>query len=226
MYNTIHFSNRLLSFVFVILLFCSACKGDVGTDAERNRNSDKTLSPELQNGDILFQSSSGGQGAAIQAATGSKYSHCGILFKEKGRFYVLEAVQPVKITPFKKWIGQGDGGHYVVKRLRNAEEVITPGVVDRMKTEGRKYLGKNYDLTFRWTDDRIYCSELVWKVYQRAARVELAKLDRFGDFDLTGALTRKILKERFGQDIPYDEKVISPGKLFESDLLATVKTVN
>src|SRR5437867_163185 len=25
-----------------------------------------------------------------------------------------------------------------------------------------------YDLTFEWSDDKIYCSELVWKVYERA----------------------------------------------------------
>jgi uncharacterized protein YycO len=181
---------------------------------------------ELQEGDILFQVSRSGQGAAIQAATRSPYSHCGIFFQDSGKSFVLEAVQPVRITPLEKWISQGDGRHYVAKRLKNAEMVLTPAVIQQMKKEGKKHIGKKYDFTFQWSDDRIYCSELVWKVYARATQIELASLDLFSDFDLSGELTRKILRDRFGDDIPLDEKAISPGKIFESDKLKTILTVN
>jgi hypothetical protein len=33
-----------------------------------------------------------------------------------------------------------------------------------MKATGEGFLGKDYDLTFGWSDERLYCSELVWKV--------------------------------------------------------------
>ena len=53
----------------------------------------------LQDGDIVFSSSSQGQGKAIMEATGSPYTHCGIVQIKDGQFLVLEAVQPVRVTP-------------------------------------------------------------------------------------------------------------------------------
>jgi hypothetical protein len=211
----------------ILLLILSGCSGDKTSSRKGDEMPQtKSAKSEPQDGDVIFQVSSSGQAAAIQEATGSKYSHCGLILRKKEKLLVLEAVQPVKITPFEKWVKQGENGHYVVKRLKNASEALTPAVLAKMKEEGKKYLGKNYDLTFRWSDDRIYCSELVWKIYDRAAGIQLTSLDKFRDFDLTGGETRKILKARFGENVPLDEKAISPGKLFESDLLETVVSKN
>ena len=52
----------------------------------------------LQEGDIVFSSSAGGQGQAIVAATASPWTHCGIVFVQDGRLMVLQAVQPVGTT--------------------------------------------------------------------------------------------------------------------------------
>lgn len=41
----------------------------------------KTDTTGIQNGDIIFQTSTSGQSKAIQIATGSKYSHMGIIYK-------------------------------------------------------------------------------------------------------------------------------------------------
>lgn len=72
----------------------------------------------IKEGDIIFQTSLSQQSKAIQLATKSKYSHCGIIFKEGSDFIVLEAVQPVKTTPLNKWIARGEDGKYVIKRLK------------------------------------------------------------------------------------------------------------
>src|SRR5687768_3065271 len=45
---------------------------------------------QLQDGDIIFQTSKSNQSKAIQLATGSKYSHMGILYKVDGNFFVYE----------------------------------------------------------------------------------------------------------------------------------------
>ena len=58
----------------------------------------KTGNDEIQNGDLIFQTSRSLQSKAIQLATNSKYSHCGLIFKDGKDFYVFEAVQPVKRT--------------------------------------------------------------------------------------------------------------------------------
>ena len=179
---------------------------------------------EIRDGDLIFQISLSAQCEAIQAATKSKYSHCGIIYKEKENYYVFEAIQPVKLTPLDEWITRGKDGHYVIKRLKNAEKILTPEIIAKMKQVGEQFRGKNYDLTFRWSDDEMYCSELIWKIYQRAAGIEIGKLERLKDFDLTSEIVKKKMKERYGDNIPMNETVISPAAMFDSKLLMTVKT--
>ena len=179
---------------------------------------------EIENGDLIFQTSLSGQSKAIQLATKSKYSHCGLIYKDGDDFYVFEAIQPVKRTPLDKWIARGQSGKYVIKRLKNADQIITPATLTKMKQVGDQFNGKNYDLTFEWSDDKIYCSELIWKIYKRATGIEIGKLEKLSDFDLTSEAVKKKMQERFGDKIPTEEIVISPSAIFDSELLKTVKS--
>ena len=179
---------------------------------------------EIKNGDLIFQTSLSPQSNAIQLATKSKYSHCGLIYKDGNDFYVFEAVQPVQRTQLDKWIARGQDGKYVIKRLKNADQVLTPTTLIKMKQVGDQFNGKNYDSTFEWSDDRIYCSELIWKIYQRATGIEIGKLEKISDFDLTNEAVKKKMKERYGDKIPTEEIVISPASIFDSELLKTVKS--
>lgn len=178
---------------------------------------------ELQDGDLIFQTSVSAQSKAIQMATKSKYSHCGLLFKEGGGFYVFESVQPVKKTALQKWIGRGENGKYVIKRLRNADKVLNAETLSKMKKVGESFAGKNYDLTFEWSDEKIYCSELIWKIYQRSTGIEIGKPEKLRDFDLSNSRVKAKMKERYGNKIPMDETVISPAAIFISDKLYIVQ---
>jgi len=181
-------------------------------------------SAEIKNGDLIFQTSLSGQSKAIQLATKSRYSHCGIIFKEGNKFYVFEAIQPVKDTPLNQWIARGQGGKYVIKRLKNADQVLTSEALQKMKQVAEQFMGKNYDLSFEWNDDRIYCSELIWKVYQRGAGIEIGKLEKLSSFDLTDKAVQIKMRERHGTNIPLDETVISPAAIFDSELLIPIKS--
>ena len=55
------------------------------------------------------------------------------------------------------------------------------------------------------------------------AEVEIGKLEKLSDFDLTNEAVKKKMKERYGDKIPTDETVISPAAIFDSELLTTVK---
>lgn len=183
-----------------------------------------TDTSDLKSGDLIFQTSLSSQSKAIQLATKSQYSHCGIIYQEGKKWYVFEAIQPVKRTPLDKWIARGQNGKYVIKRLKNADQVLTPTVLSKMKEIGDEFNGRNYDLTFEWSDDKIYCSELIWKVYQRATGLEPGKLQQLRDFDLTHKVVQKKMKERYGNNIPLDETVISPAAVYNSELLMTVES--
>ncbi|SIO46377.1 YiiX family permuted papain-like enzyme [Chitinophaga niabensis] len=175
---------------------------------------------ELAEGDIIFQSNISPQCKAIELATHSKYSHCGILFKKGQDWYVWEAVQPVMQTRLEEWTLRGNK-HFVVKRLI-ADSLITTAVIKKMQDAGSKYMGKNYDSYFEWSDDRIYCSELVWKIYKETMDIEVGKRNPLRSYDLSHPLVKATLKERYGKNIPLEEMMVSPGDIFESPLLKTV----
>jgi hypothetical protein len=175
----------------------------------------------VMEGDILFQSSEGGQGKAIQLATKSKYNHCGMVVIKGAELYVLEANGPVGLTPYIDFINRCDG-HYVTKRLKNREKYFTDSTTRILKAEESKYLNIKYDPYFGWNDSLMYCSELVWKVYRRSMGIEVGKLQQLKDFDLSHPIVKAKLEERFGKNIPYQENVISPAAIFDSPLLTTV----
>jgi len=176
----------------------------------------------FENGDIIFQTSKSSQSKAIQIATKSKYSHMGIVYNVDNKIYIYEAVQPVKLTPLTEWINRGENSHYVVKRLINSKNILTFENLIKMRDIGDRFIGKNYDLYFEWSDKRIYCSELVWKIYKEALGLEIGKLETLKDFDLTNNIVQSKMIERYGDNIPLNELVISPASMFNSDKLETV----
>lgn len=180
------------------------------------------LTPTLHEGDLIFHTSQSAQSRAIQLATHSPYSHCGLLYKTNGEWQVFEAVQPVKLTPLSSWVARGLGGHFVVKRLRDAATALTPAALARLRAAGQPRLGRDYDLAFNWSDKQIYCSELIWKVYDRGLHRQLGQLQQLRDFDLTNPAVRAKLRERYGNKLPLNEPVISPARVFNSADLVTV----
>ncbi len=173
-------------------------------------------------GDILFHTSRSAQSVAIQKATSSPYSHMGIVYVRDGKPFVYEAVQPVKHTPLAEWIARGAGGHYVAKRLRDADRRLDAAALERMREVGESFRGRAYDLTFEWSDERLYCSELVWKIYQRALGIELGELQSLAAFDLSDPVVKAKRRERWGGPPPASEQFISPAAMFASALLETV----
>ncbi len=141
----------------------------------------------------------------------------GIIFIRDGSPYVYEAVKTVRYTPLKKWIARGEDGHYVVKRLRNADRLLTLDAVTRLVRAAIKYEGKPYDLTFEWADDRIYCSELVWKIYYNALGIQIGRLQKLREFDLTDPNVKAKMQERYGNKVPFEEAVVSPGAMLSQN---------
>ena len=133
---------------------------------------------------------------------------------------VLEAVQPVGITTWENFISRGKPENFTARRLKIA---ITPAAYQRGRTWGVAQIGKNYDSLFQWDDKNIYCSELVWKIYQ-AAGIELCAPRLFKDYDLQHSEMKTLIEKRYGSldRLPMDEKVVAPSDLSASELLEVV----
>ena len=177
----------------------------------------------VKEGDIIFQNSKSRQSKAIELATKSKYTHVGIIFKKSnGQYYVYEAVQPVKFTNLEEWIKRGDGSHFAIKRLKQSATILNEKDIKYLKREALKHLGKNYDIYFGFSDEKMYCSELVWKIYKNALNIEIGKIKKLKDFDLSSDIVKSLMQERYKNHIPYNERVISPQSIFESKNLTLI----
>ena len=177
---------------------------------------------KFQDGDIIFQASRSEQSKVIEQATNSPYSHCGIIFYDNGNPYVYEAVQPVGKRKLNDWVSSGVDGAYKVMRLKDIT-LLTIENIKKMKTFATSQFGKNYDIYFSWNENEWYCSELVWKTYMIVLSVELAQPKELREFNIDLPIVRKTMAKRYGNDIPYNEKMISPGQLFDSKIVYQVK---
>lgn len=177
----------------------------------------------FQAGDLIFQTSRSSQSEAIRLATDSKWSHVGMVMPgQNGDWVVWEAVQPVKVTPLQAWIDRGENHHFEVRRLKNASEDLKAEDLEKMKSLFSKWKGKDYDWQFGWSDETMYCSELVWKLYffgadQRIGEPKALKYYRIGDPKVAA-----IAEKRWGHKLPLEELMVAPQTLYESNLLEAV----
>lgn len=173
-----------------------------------------------KDGDIIFQTTGGDRGRAIQLATHSTYNHCGILFYENNQWVVYEAVQPVSKISLEDFNARGTG---TVMRLKNRQSVLNKEAILKLKTAFKNYENKNYDMAFNWSDKEIYCSELVYKLYQNALNLKLCEPRQLKDFDLNNKLVKQQLKATYGDQIPLNEPMVAPSDISNSNLLELVK---
>lgn len=171
----------------------------------------------FQEGDIVFQGNAGPQSDAVRAATDSPYTHCGVVFRKEGTWWVMEAIHPVQVTRLRDFIDRSLPGTFHAMRLKSP---LDPASARHARSWATGQTGRPYDLKFRWDDEALYCSEFVWKLYDKAG-VQLCKTRSFQSYDLEDPVVRKIIDQRYGgiDRLPMKEPVVAPSDLAASTLL-------
>lgn len=124
---------------------------------------------------------------------------------------MIEAYRNVEETPLLIWLARGQGDAFTVHRLKPPYQEHIPKLIE----EARKDLGKPYDVRYEWDDEKIYCSELILKAYQRASGETLAPLKRLGEMNWKPF---KSTIEHFEKGpAPLDRQIITPVALAESE---------
>jgi hypothetical protein len=176
---------------------------------------------EYQNGDMIFQTNTSGQGLAIQLATNSKYTHIGVLFKENNEWMVYEAVQPVQKVTLSEFILRGENSQYTILRLKNDSLVKLDHVTQKMKNYLLKQIDKDYDWVFNWSEEEMYCSELVYKAYLNVG-IKISDTKLLKDYKLSHPIVQAQLKERYGNNIPLNDTMVAPSDIANGNRLKVV----
>ena len=185
----------------------------------------------FETGDVIGQTSLSGQGPLVQLGTMSKYSHVGVVVMFKGKPYVLEATSTVKYTTLKNFLKKGKDEKYTVLRYHKKDKKdpkktkigLTKKEKSKLIRKAKKYMGKKYDLAFRWSNHKMYCSELVWKLYDDIG-LEASHQNTMRGFNLWIPPLKKVMERRWGGKgkINLDEIVVAPSDIMRSKNLKLV----
>lgn len=168
-------------------------------------------------GDFLFQSLAHGPLIdAIEGSSGSPFSHCGIVKRSEGKWFVIEAIGPVKETPLSEWIAQGRDGAFVAYRLRAPLSEKIPAIL----AAAEKYEGRPYDIHYDLDDAKIYCSELLWKATRDATGVKLGKIQKLGE--LKWQPYEGVIRYIENGALPLGREMITPRSVTEDTRLSEI----
>lgn len=120
---------------------------------------------ELKSGDIIFRKENTFLSDRFVKLDGRGYSHVGILYKKEQNIYVVHIERSkedrdFKITKLKKYLEFASS--YVVKRLYDIDVKKFDRYVKNLQKENPKF-DLEFDLD---TNDKLYCTELVYKFFK------------------------------------------------------------
>ena len=148
--------------------------------------------PPLQDGDLIFQTSTSGQSSAILFATANFYTHMGIIKNDGKNAVVIEAAATVRETALADWVSRG-----VFRRVAIFRDVsLTPEQAKRVLSSAEGFYGKPYDIFFSLENDAIYCSELPYLAY-KAAGIAIGKLQKISDLNIDNFLVKRLIARRW-----------------------------
>ena len=175
-----------------------------------------------RSGDILFQSLPHGELVdAIEGVTQSPWSHCGVLTHDDGKWEVVEAIGEVRRTPLVFWIIRGRAGRFAAYRPTAAAALPPKDQFQSALTKALEtYMGRPYDYRYAPEDRDIYCSELVFKAYRDAFKVELGSWEELGT--LNWKPFEPFIRSLEDGNLPLQRPMITPVGVTRSPLLKRV----
>jgi hypothetical protein len=176
---------------------------------------------QLRDGDIVFRLGDArvvrGKVALsrfIARATGSPFSHTGIVAIEDGLTFIYDcSSEGVQRQPFEVWM-LDSLGPLGVKRLKANHRGRIPGVIQYCRAAFERQVP--FDFGFRMEDDSLYCLELTEKAF-RSQGLALSKPVRIGDweyltsFPLTALLIPPVTGQVLDRPITLEQLVYLPG---------------
>lgn len=169
------FKAPLYFLLFVLVISCQTKKKEQPVETVTQTAGFDYSKFELASGDILFQDIDCGPFCeSIKKVTfgiqGSKFSHVGLVITNgNGKYVILEAVTEGVVettldTFFGRSFDENNNSKVVVGRMKNEHKHLIPSAIEFAKTK----LGLAYDEVFDISNNKYYCSELIYDAFKFA----------------------------------------------------------
>lgn len=173
----------------------------------------------LQVGDLIFHKSVSDQSKALTEATESEWTHVGLIVQFQNQWYVAEAIGPVKTTPLQDFIRRGKNNEFRIYRFK----YFNPETMTQKLYTAIQKLNKPYDIYFEFSNERTYCSELVYKAMLQVTGQEIGTLQKLKEMRLDGPYVKELIAERLteiGRELNPEEPIITPiSQMKDKDLI-------
>jgi len=176
---------------------------------------DHLAQDSLQSGDLIFRSGTGVAGQLLaEADPNTSYSHVGLVVIDQGAPFVIHASLngengkgQVIQDSLEDFLLKDEATAIAVYRLHSNLIHLAPNAVEIAQNKVRQEVpfDTSFDLS---NDERLYCTELVWRAYQRAG-LDLVE----GEFDT--------LVTPFTENDQY----ISPSQLLDNSQLKLIVSI-
>lgn len=182
-----------------------------------------TAQSKYSEGDIIFIQSQTQQAAALREATESVWTHVGFLVKQNSKWYVAEAVGPLKQTPLADFIARSKNKSYRIYRFKHFDPSTMTAA---LKATLPKY-NKPYDIYFEWSQERIYCSELTYHVMKDVTGFELGRVQKMKEMRLDGPYVKALIEKRLtdiGKELDLEEDIVTPVSQMQDDEVTLIES--
>ncbi len=146
------------------------------------------------NGALIFQQRDGLEGSALTNATGSPYTHVGIIRNTGGGPYVMQssaATGGVEELPLDAFIELGIGLKFAIyvtrKDIRPKGQLNSPASVTAYD-----YYHRPYDPLYAQGADALYSAELVYDVFKKIGH-PIGRMQKIGDLNFDTSAGRDFL---------------------------------
>jgi hypothetical protein len=152
--------------------------------------------PPLQDGDLVFQTSTSSQAIPLLVATANPFTHMGLIAHDGGQTIVVEAARTVTATPVTDWIRRGFLRRVAIYRDANLTAEQRAKIVAAVKN----LYGRPYDIFFSFNNDSIYCSELAYLAY-KAAGIEIGRMQKVSELHFDNVFVKRLIQQRWQRDL-------------------------
>jgi len=128
---------------------------------------------QLQNGDIILRKGNGPLSFHLSRTTGENYTHCGIIFRKKGKLGVIHTLgsnasyngtDGVQLQNLAGFVKQSADSCLFICR-----PVFKIDIGDSIVNAAKKYLKQDIPFDYGFsllTEEKFYCSELLYHVFK------------------------------------------------------------
>lgn len=197
-------------FLFVFFIFTVSCGEKQGRINPEYING----KPVFKSGDIIGHYSNADFLGFFRNIAKADFNHVGIIMEHDGRLMVLEATGGgVGFNELEDFYARGNY-KYTVLRVKSEYEDSLPGVI----SQAMNYVGYEYDNSFDLSDEKIYCSELVYKAFEKGGGIEPGRLQKVKEV-IGVHKYNPILKGiagNFVKNVSMEQEVIMPESIMKS----------